>query len=181
MGKSETKTANFRKGQATGPGSKRAVMRGLSVVGPFLGVCLVVYLTLAQTSDAGVREHGRAHAASSIAVTDTAHMTLAHNGGEYITEEGQAHGTIPGHVRALLIVGPVVRAKFTIYANGGTIRGEGSGRPKGRTEEPSFQGAMSVSQGTGRYKGAHGRGSFYGQLNLRSYKMYVSTSGTLYY
>jgi hypothetical protein len=181
MGKSETKTANFREGRARS-GSKRAGLHGLSVVGPvFLGMSLVLYVALAQTSDAGVREHGRAHAASSIAVTDTAHMTLAHNDGEYITEEGQAHGTIPGHVRALLIVGPVVRAKFTIYASGGTISGEGSGRPKGRSEEPSFQGAMSVSQGTGRYKGAHGRGSFYGQLNRRSYKMYVSTSGTLYY
>jgi len=157
-------------------------MRGLSFVAPmFLAVSLVVYLALAQTSDAVIREHGRAHPASSIAVTDTAHMTLAHNGGEYITEEGQAHGTIPGHVRASLIVGPVVRAKFTIYASGGTITGEGSGRPKGRSEEPSFQGTMSISRGTERYKGVHGRGSFYGQLNRRSYKMYVSTSGTLYY
>jgi hypothetical protein len=121
------------------------------------------------------------HLARTLPVIDTAHLTLAHKGGEYITEEGEAKGTIPGKVRAYLIVGPVVVAKFTIEANGGTISGEGSGRPKGRSGEPSFQGAMTVSRGTGRYKGAHGRGSFYGSLNRSSYRMYVKTTGTLYF
>jgi hypothetical protein len=122
-----------------------------------------------------------ARASRTLAVADSAHLTLAHNGGEYITEEGEAKGTIPGKVRAYLIVGPVVVAKFTIYANGGTISGEGSGRPKGRAEEPIFEGAMTVAHGTGRYMGAHGRGSFYGMLNRKSYKMYAKTTGTLSY
>lgn len=122
-----------------------------------------------------------AQAAHTLSVADTGRLHLVHNGGEYITEEGEAKGTIPGKVRAYLEVGPVVVAKFTIYTSVGTISGEGSGRPKGRSEEPSFQGGMTVSHGTGRYKGARGRGSFYGSLNRSSYKLYVKTTGTLSY
>jgi hypothetical protein len=122
-----------------------------------------------------------AHLARTIAVTDTGRLKLVHNGGEYITEEGRATGTIPGKVRALLEVGPVVVAKFTIYTSVGTISGVGSGKPKGRSEEPSFAGSMTVSHGTGRYKHVHGHGGFYGTLNRVTYKMVVQTTGTLSY
>jgi len=122
-----------------------------------------------------------AHLARTIVVTDTGHLKLVHNGGEYITEEGQATGTVPGRVRALLEVGPTVVAKFTIYTSAGTISGVGSGKPKGRSEEPSFAGSMTVAHGTGRYRHVHGHGGFYGTLNRVTYKMVVQTTGTLSY
>jgi hypothetical protein len=122
-----------------------------------------------------------AHLARTIAVTDTGRLKLVHNGGEYITEEGRATGTVPGKVRALLEVGAIVVAKFTIYTSVGTISGVGSGKPKGRSEEPSFAGRMTVSHGTGRYKHVHGHGGFYGTLNRVTYKMVVQTTGTLSY
>ena len=121
------------------------------------------------------------HEAQSLAVTDTAHLKLVHHSGEYITEEGQATGTLPGHVKLLLEVGPTVVARFTIQAAGGSISGTGSGRPKGRSEEPSFAGTMKVSHGTGRYSRAHGTGGFFGTLNRRTFKMVVQTTGTLEY
>lgn len=70
-----------------------------------------------------------------------------------------------------------------IEAADGSIIGTGTGRPKGRAEEPSFGGTMTVSNGTGRYKHAHGHGGFYGTINLnpRSYSMAVQTTGTLSY
>lgn len=114
-------------------------------------------------------------------MTDTGHLHRVRAGGEYITEEGQATGTIPGTVRAYLEVGPTVIAKFTIYTNAGDISGEGSGKPKGRSEEPSFAGSMTVSHGTGRYRHIHGHGGFFGTLNRASYKMVVQTTGTLSY
>ena len=122
-----------------------------------------------------------ATASRTLDVTDTAHLKLAHNGGEYIIEEGVATGSLPGKVRATLEIGPTVVAKFTIYTSAGTISGQGSGKPKGRSEEPSFAGVMSVSHGTGRYQHAHGRGGFYGTLNRVSYKMVVQTTGDLSY
>lgn len=125
--------------------------------------------------------HAVARLARTLSVTDTGHLHLVHNGGENITEEGTATGTIPGKVRAYLEIGPTVVARFTIYASAGTISGVGSGRPKGRSEEPSFSGNMAVSHGTGRYKRVHGHGGFYGTLNRVSYKMVVQTTGTLSY
>lgn len=130
---------------------------------------------------AGVCAPGTVAGARTIAVTDTGRLKLVHNGGEYITEEGRATGTIPGKVRALLEVGAIVVAKFTIYTSVGTISGVGSGKPKGRSEEPSFAGTMTVSHGTGRYKHVHGHGGFYGTLNRVTYKMVVQTTGTLSY
>jgi hypothetical protein len=122
-----------------------------------------------------------AHLARTIAAVDTGHLKLVHKGGEYITEEGQATGTIPGRVRVLLEVGPIIVAKFTIYTRTGTISGEGSGKPRGRSEEPSFAGTMTVTHGTGRYKHVHGHGGFYGTLNRITYKMVAQTTGTLSY
>jgi hypothetical protein len=123
----------------------------------------------------------RARLARTLAASDTGHLHLIHNGGEYITEEGYATGTVPGKVRAYLEIGPTVVAKFTIYTSVGTISGEGSGRPKGRSEEPSFAGTMIISHGTGRYKHVHGHGGFYGTLNRVTYKLVVQTTGTLSY
>jgi hypothetical protein len=136
----------------------------------------------ANASD-GSSRHTSAHTARTIAVRDTGYLHLIHNGGEYITEVGNATGTIPGKVRAYIEIGPVVVAKFTISTSAGSITGVGSGRPKGRSEEPSFAGTMKVSRGTGRYKHVRGHGGFYGTINLNPnrYKMVVQTTGTLSY
>jgi hypothetical protein len=127
-----------------------------------------------------------ANEARSVNVTDTAHLTRVRGGGEYIIEEGTATGMLPGRVRVVLEVGPIVVAKFTIYASAGSISGSASGKLKGRSEEPSIGGTMTISRGTGRYRHAHGHGGFYGAINLnprgpRSYKMIVQTTGTLSY
>jgi hypothetical protein len=146
---------------------------------PKLPLLLVIVGILVLPAAAASTPAGRE--ARSLAVTDTAHLKLVRHSGEYITEEGQATGTLPGHVKLLLEVGPTVVARFTIQAAGGSISGVGSGRPKGRSEEPSFAGAMKVSHGTGRYSGAHGTGGFDGKLNRRTFKMVVQTTGTLDY
>jgi hypothetical protein len=120
-------------------------------------------------------------AARSLSVNDTAQLKLVHQAGEDITEEGQAKGEVPGHVKLLLELGPTVVARFTITAAGGSISGIGSGKPKGRSAEPSFAGTMKVTHGSGLYSRAHGSGGFYGTLNRRTYKMVVQTTGTLDY
>lgn len=134
----------------------------------------------ADASDGSLRP-SPAHTARTIAVKDTGYLHLTHNGGEYITEEGKATGTIPGKVRAYIELGPVVVAKFTITTSTGSITGVGSGRPKGRSEEPSFAGTMKVSHGTGRYKHVRGHGGFYGVIDRRTDSVVIQTTGTLSY
>lgn len=123
----------------------------------------------------------RAREAQSLKANDAAHLHRVHRGGEDITEEGQASGTLPGKVVVSLVVGATVEAKFTITTSAGTISGYGSGRPKGRPAEPSFAGTMTVTRGTGRYAHVHGHGGFYGTLNRSTYRMVVQTTGTLSY
>jgi len=125
--------------------------------------------------------HPIGRAAKSISVKDTGHLHHIRSGGEAITEEGQAAGTIPGRVLARLVVGPEVEVTFTIFTHAGTISGKGSGIPKGRSEEPGFSGTMTLTGGTGRYRHIHGRGQFFGTLNRNTYKMVVQTAGTLSY
>jgi hypothetical protein len=122
---------------------------------------------------------GLARDARTLSVTDTAHLHVVPSSSDEVLEEGHASGTLPGSVRAYLNVGPTVEAHFTIYLRDGSISGEGSGKPKGRTAEPSFAGRMIVHQGTGRYAHAHGEGGFYGTLVRKTYALTVQTTGTI--
>ena len=99
-----------------------------------------------------------------------------------ILEEGQAKGALPGAVRAFVIVGAPIIFRFTITVRGvGSLSGQGSGKPKGNPEEPSFSGTMTVTRGTGRYRHARGKGGFYGTINRASYAAVMQTTGTLSY
>jgi hypothetical protein len=117
----------------------------------------------------------------ALVVKDSAHLERKATSSDEILEEGPASGTLPGKVRAYLNVGATVIAHFTIQTSAGSISGVGSGTLKGRPEEPSFSGRMTVSQGTGRYKRAHGEGGFYGAINRSTFRAVVQTSGTLSY
>jgi len=136
---------------------------------------------LCSTPIAAVAQAAVAQEARSIAVSDVGHLHRIRSGGETITEEGKASGTIPGRVLVRLVVGPEVEVTFTIFTPAGTINGKGSGVPKGRSEEPSFGGNMTLTSGSGRYRHVRGHGRFYGTLNRSTYKMVVQTTGTLSY
>lgn len=128
------------------------------------------------------RGQGVARVAHSLSATDTARLHLVKSSGAAVVEEGRAAGTLPGTLRAYLNVGATVTASFTIYVKGGgSLKGQGSGRLKGRASEPSYGGTMTITGGTGRYSHARGRGGFYGTLNRSSYALVVQTTGTLSY
>jgi hypothetical protein len=89
------------------------------------------------TSDAALL----ARVARALRVTDTAHMHRVPCSCDEILEEGQAKGALPGSVRAYVTVGAPIVFHFTITVRGvGSISGQGSGKPKGNPEEPSFSG-----------------------------------------
>jgi hypothetical protein len=147
-----------------------------------VGAAIVVALAMLFTPSIVLGQANvAARAAKSISVSDTGHLHRIRNAGEAITEEGQTKGTIPGRVLARLVVGPEVEVTFTIFTHAGTISGKGSGVPKGRSEEPSFNGSMTLTSGTGLYRRIHGHGRFYGTLNRSTYKMVVQTAGTVSY
>ncbi|HST33533.1 MAG TPA: hypothetical protein VLJ80_08450 [Solirubrobacteraceae bacterium] len=123
-----------------------------------------------------------AHVARSLRVVDTAHMHRVSCNCNDIAEEGQAKGSLPGPVRGYVNVGAPIIFRFTITVRGGgTLSGEGSGKPRGNPAEPSFKGTMKVTGGTGRYRHAHGTGGFYGTINRSSYAAVMQVAGTLSY
>lgn len=124
-----------------------------------------------------------AHAARTLSATDEArmHYVQGRSSGARLFEEGTAHGTLPGSMRANCNLGATLTAAFTIYTNGGTIVGHGSATPHGSGVYESFSGTLIVTGGTGRYAHAHGHAGLYGTFNRRTYALTVQTTGSLSY
>lgn len=124
-----------------------------------------------------------AHTARVLKATDEAHLHYVRHrsSGSRLFEEGTAHGTLPGSMRADCNLGATFAASFTIYTNGGTIQGHGTATPHGSGIYESFAGTLIVTGGTGRYAHAHGHAGLYGTFNRRTYALTVQTTGSLSY
>lgn len=124
-----------------------------------------------------------ARAARPLNATDEAHMHyLKHKStSTLLYEEGSAHGTLPGSMRAYCSLGATFTANFTLYTNGGSISGHGAATPHGGGLYESFAGTLTVTGGTGRYTHAHGHAGLYGVFDRRTYALTVQTTGSLSY
>ncbi len=147
-----------------------------------IGCGAFVFLIAGSPAATTVDATSRGRLTRTLRAIDTAHMHRVRCSCDEILEEGQARGTLPGSVRAYVTVGAPIVFRFTITVRGiGSLSGQGSGKPKGDPAEPSFNGAMSVTRGTGSYRDAHGTGGFYGTINRTTYSAVMQTTGTLYY
>jgi hypothetical protein len=121
-----------------------------------------------------------ARAAGTLRVNDSAHMRGSGSGSDLI-EEGYATGTMPGRVRASLLLGAsTVRVGFTVYLRNGQITGHGTARLNtGHGAYASFGGSLVVSHGTGHYAHVSGSGGLYGTIDRENYSAVVQVIGTL--
>jgi hypothetical protein len=124
---------------------------------------------------------GVAHVAHSLSATDTAHLHYISASGSLLLDEGRATGALPGSMRVRLILGTTFTGSFTIYTSGGSIKGHGIATPHGSGIYESFAGTLTVTDGTGRYAGAHGHGDLYGTFNRNNYALVIKTTGSLTY
>jgi hypothetical protein len=137
-------------------------------------------LTPVLVSAAGANA-GRAHLARRLNVTDKAQLRYLHSEGSTVFEEGTATGALPGHMRVRLNINATFTALFTLYAQGGTLKGHGSATPHGSGRYESFGGSLVVTGGTGRFAHAHGHAGLYGVFDRSTYNIKVQTTGTLSY
>lgn len=114
-------------------------------------------------------------------MSDEGKLHLVSESGSLLVEEGAAKGTLPGTVKVRFDVGAVISASFTIYTQGGSITGHGSGALHSTGAYSSFGGSLAVTRGTGRFAHAHGTGGLYGAINRHTYALTVQTIGKLYY
>jgi hypothetical protein len=124
-----------------------------------------------------------ARAAHTISAKDEAalHYVRHRSSESRLFEEGTAHGTLPGIVRAECHLGATISANVTIYTQGGTIHGHGSAAPHASGIYESFAGTLVITGGTGRYAHARGHAGLYGLFNRRTYALTVQTTGSLSY
>jgi hypothetical protein len=119
--------------------------------------------------------------ARAMSATDEAHLhyVRGRSAGARLFEEGTAHGTLPGTVRAECDLGATFEASVTIVTNAGTIRGHGTATSHASGIYESLAGTLTVTGGTGRYAHAHGRAKLYGVFDRRTYALTVQTTGSL--
>jgi hypothetical protein len=121
-----------------------------------------------------------AHTSSSISVNDEARLLYVQGSSEEdIADAGQAKGSLPGHVKAILNVGADVHISFTLYARTGSLTGRGVAKIHGSGKYISFAGNLQILRGTGHYAGMHGGGKVYGVLNRESLNSTVQVVGKL--
>jgi hypothetical protein len=120
-----------------------------------------------------------AHATRALRATDTAKLHYVSAAGSELLEQGKATGTIPGSMRAQVEIGATISGNFTIYTQGGSIKGHGVATPHGGGVYESFAGSVVVTGGTGRFVHAHGRTGLYGTFNRNTYALTIQTTGTL--
>jgi hypothetical protein len=126
----------------------------------------------------------RAWVARSLGVRDEGRLRYRSAASTSILDEGRLSGTIPGKGRVDFIYNgsPNVTARFTIYADGGSIYGQARCRLHNPTSAtPSFKGALQITGGSGRYADAHGSGQLYGVFYRRGYGLSVQAIGGLSY
>jgi hypothetical protein len=119
--------------------------------------------------------------ASTVSGSDTAHLHLVHQHEALLYEEGRASGALPGHMRAQLTVGSLLKGACTIYTTAGSIVGHGVATPHGTGRYQSFSGTLTVTGGSGRYRHAHGRTGLYGTFDRRTFALVVQITGRLSY
>jgi hypothetical protein len=120
-----------------------------------------------------------AHAARVLRATDTAKLHYVSAAGSELLEQGKTTGTIPGSMRAQVEIGATISGNFTIYTQGGSIKGHGVATPHGGGVYESFAGSVVVTGGTGRFVHAHGHTGLYGTFNRNTYALTIQTTGTL--
>jgi len=144
---------------------------------PVAGAALTTGSAAARASD----HPPAAHAAHALRATDTAKLHYVSAAGSELLEQGKTTGTIPGSMRAQVEIGATISGNFTIYTQGGSIKGHGVASPHGGGVYESFAGSVTVTGGTGRFVHAHGHTGLYGTFNRNTYALTIQTTGTLSY
>jgi hypothetical protein len=153
-------------------------MKRFKRTGLLAGILFAAAATLG-TAPAGAA--ARARAARTISGADSAHLHLLHQDESLLFEEGSATGVLPGRMSAQLTVAQRYSGTCTIYTNGGSITGHGVATPHGTGRFQSFKGTLTITGGTGRFRGAHGRTGLYGTFDRRTFSLVIQTTGNFSY
>jgi hypothetical protein len=164
--------------QSHGHGRVRARAGTLSLG----AAALAVVLLGAVFADATASRAAEARAASTVSLSDTAHLNRTSHHGFTLNEAGSASGTISGTIDIHLNIVSVnrVTAEVNLYPSGSSITGYATADYRSSGAVASFTGTMTIERGSGRYRGAHGSGlSFTGTVQRSNDAVTVHVSGRM--
>jgi hypothetical protein len=159
----------------------RSTQRSLALRVSVSSALLLVGLLIAAQPAASAR-NVTAKAASSVTLSDTAHLRLTSKHGFTLNEQGSASGTIAGtiYIHLHIVSTNHVTAEVNIYPKGGSLTGYASASYHPSGGVATFNGTMSIARGTGRYSHARGSGlSFTGTVQRTNDAVGVHVSGKI--
>jgi hypothetical protein len=162
--------------------SKRPALRASLVSVLALGV--VAGGTTVSAAARGARAaRGTAAKSSELALNETMSASRVGPPGHSFNEQGQASGTLAGSVavHVVTIASTSGVATITLYLHNGTISGRAPthGHVVGATAY--FEGAMSITGGSGSYAHASGTGlRFKGTLNRQNFHVTAQLHGNVH-
>ncbi len=121
-----------------------------------------------------------ARAARTVPAIEHVTLTLVKKTGTDFRHKGRSTGTVAGSVSSrikltsLSIVGTV-----TVRAKDGTLQLQVRGTARSGGLRSKFDGTATMTGGTGRYAGAHGKGTFTGIVNRRTWAATLDARGSL--
>jgi hypothetical protein len=138
---------------------------------------LVLILALATSSGAAT-----GHAARTFSLNETGHLRLTSHHGFTLNEKGSASGTISGTIYIHLNVVSTnrVTAEVNIYPSAGSLTGHATASYHPVGAVATFNGAMSIVRGAGRYSHAKGSGlGFTGTVQRSNDAVTVHVNGRM--
>ncbi|HEU0251350.1 MAG TPA: hypothetical protein VFR48_11570 [Solirubrobacteraceae bacterium] len=143
---------------------KRVLAAGISAMG---ALCLTAAAVPARLVAKAQEPAPAAHAARTIALSETGHLHLTSRHNFTLNEQGSATGTVNGtiYVHLTAVSSSRVTAEVNIYAHGSSISARGEARYRRAAGSASFSGSISIAHGSGSYARVHGSGlSFSGTI-----------------
>ncbi|WCB96411.1 hypothetical protein DSM104299_05170 [Baekduia alba] len=101
-------------------------------------------------------------------------------GASKFQHSGRASGTFTGTVKSRIAIehSVVLRGTVTIATSGGSVRMKVDGRARSLSMRTKFDGAATITGGTGRYAHAKGTGRFSGVVNRSTWHATLDATGS---
>jgi hypothetical protein len=163
---------------------RAVILLSLSIVAPALAAGTASLDTAALATNGFPNTstlHGKATAARSLTVKETAQLYQVGRHGAQHEEQGQGAGTFPYPLTVTYTAGfTQATVRFVVHGKGGAIYGQGTPAYHVEGSTAYFNGSLSVTRGTGRYAHASATAlQLRGTLNRHNFALSIKVAGQM--
>lgn len=160
---------------------RAVILLSLSIVAPALAAGMASLDTAALATSGFRGTHGKATAARSLTVKETAQLYQVGRHGAQHEEQGQGAGTFPYPLTVTYTAGfTQATVSFVVHGKGGAMYGQGTPSYHVEGATAYFNGSLSVTRGTGRYAHASAtRLLLRGTLNRHNFALSIKVTGQM--